>query len=115
MENLNKIIHISATPEFLNDPEKMALIDKMIGVASEKIRHEDIVRNIYLQLDKFENGRERFKKSAMFKQCIEVIARGQDPVIVLGQVIDALEKQAKEFEDYLMNGPGRSIIVPEQM
>lgn len=52
-------------------------------------------------ITKFPNGKERFRKSALFNKTIQMLIRGVDVYDVIDQLIMVNEDTAKAFEHHL--------------
>ena len=51
-------------------------------------------------LNKFLN-REKYRKSALFHQVVQMLVRGVDPYLVIEQLITTTEDTQKAFEQYI--------------
>lgn len=60
--------------------------------------HEEI-------LSKFENGKERYERIALFRQVIEVLVRGKDYYEVMDQILTSHEALRQRIENHIKNGP----------
>ncbi len=62
---------------------------------------DDVIRkNIEDLLSKVENGDERFRQSAMLNQCVQALARDVEPIGIITQLIDIIDKQQTELTKY---------------
>lgn len=62
-------------------------------------------------ISKFKNGEERYLNSALFKNTIEYLLRGSDPLDLIDQLISMIEDTKKDFLEYATNNPVRFIKV----
>lgn len=58
-------------------------------------------KNLADLISKFENGQERYQKSALFAQVIDSLFHGVDPFYIINDLITSKEDQQKAFEDYI--------------
>jgi hypothetical protein len=56
-------------------------------------------------ISQFKNGEERYRKSALVNQTINVLLMGVDPVSVIDNLISIIEVNQKSFEEYVINNP----------
>lgn len=59
---------------------------------------QDKIENV---ISKFEDGEERFKKSALFNQVVQSLARGGDEYYIIDMLIKTAESAQISFEDHL--------------
>lgn len=65
----------------------------------------DIRTNIEQMLSKVEHGKEKFNTSALFRASVETLARGQDPIIILDQIITIHEKLIQDHIELVKRHP----------
>jgi len=61
-------------------------------------------------IDRFKNGRERYKTSPVFNMVIQMLVRDMDPYEIIDQLCQTNDDQRKAFEQYVMRDNGRSIF-----
>jgi len=75
-------------------------------------------QEIYKRTDeiilKFPNGKERYRKSALFNKIIQVLARGQDEYEVIDILITNNEDLKNAFEQYMLRTAPPSILIPDK-
>jgi len=65
--------------------------------------NHELNNKIEYLISKFENGKERYRKSAMFNQVINSLARGADPIHIIDQTLKANDIVHEEFKNYATN------------
>lgn len=56
-------------------------------------------------LSKCKNGEERYKRSAIFRQCIDTLVRGGDPVDIIDQLTESHDKLVEESTKLVLHSP----------
>ena len=100
-----------------NNFEPDSLMNKMfeiVGVPADRLGFEkssidmsiNIKDRIHSLVIKTEKGEEMFQTDPVFRNCIEVIARGGDPIKVLANVCEMLNNQNNVFIDHMKKCSG---------
>ena len=62
---------------------------------------EDYYKELDLVLSKFKDANELYKKSALFNNIVNSLARGNDPYSIIQQLVVDSENQTQRFQDYV--------------
>lgn len=95
-KNIDSKIFIHGSPY----PENFTELDMSINIA-------DRIKSLVLKIDK---GEEMFRTDPVFRNSIEVIARGADPIKVLANICEMLQNQNKAFIEHMKACKGVGII-----
>lgn len=67
-------------------------------------------RKIDRLVSKFKNGKERYHKSALFNTTIMSLAQGDDPLVLIDQLIEMTENVQKNMEEYIKTDTRQMVV-----
>lgn len=74
----------------------------------------EISRNISKLILQFENGEQRFVESALVNKCIQSLARGSDPILMISDLCKGLEDVQKKRVELANLLPVRPITIRKE-
>lgn len=63
---------------------------------------------------RFKDGERRYYEDYIFRKVIDSLERGANPLDVIDQLLDSLDKTNKAFGEYIKSGPSPQYIVADE-